>query len=257
MNNEKYLDHITHHRQRFDAHVAVLAASAVASIFGKNIATGGENIPAEGPVILAANHISHADTVLLNSYVYLHHRVPNILVKDGLMKAPVIGTFMRGIHALPVARGQGSGNQPTLDTALRILDRGDAVMIYPEGGTGRGEDFWPARGKMGLGYIALNSDAPVVPIAQWGAQDIMSRGDDGKQHVSLWPLRKPMRYNIGEPMSFARDIEEDGVTEGRKLAPEQIVTDAVMHRITEQLGVIRGEEPQGYYAEKAPDSTTA
>lgn len=247
MDKEKYLEHIAVDRQSFGAHLATLAVAGSMNAFVRYIPVGGENIPEEGPVIMAANHISYADTVTLNSYLYLYQRVPNILVKDGLLKPPVVGAYMRAVHALPVSRGQGAVNQPVLDTALRILDRGDAVMIYPEAHAGRGDDFWPIRGKSGLGYLALKSGAPVSPIAQWGAQDIMWRGDDGKQHVSLLPPRKKIIVSMGEPMTFHEDMIGKLDDPDERRFAEQIVTDAVMRQITEQLGVIRGEEPGGYY----------
>lgn len=256
MNPEKYLEHVGQYRQSMAAHLATFALAGAATAFGKHIATGEQNIPKDGPVILAANHVSYADTILLNAYFYLFQRIPNILAKDNLFKPPIIGSYMRAIHALPVARGQGAANQPVLDTALQVLDRGDAVMIYPEGSAGRGEDLWPIKGKSGLGYLALKSSAPVVPVAQWGAQDIVWRGDDGKQHASLWPLRKPIDIAIGEPLIFSETSSETDTATGKRLGLEQRITDVVMHKITQQLAEIRSEEPKGYYSKERGDVTS-
>lgn len=253
MISERYLEHVGEKRQSFGAHLATLAVAGASAIFSKHIVEGEDKVPKDGPVILAANHISYADTVILNAYFYLFQRVPNILVKDNLFKIPVVGSYMKSVHALPVARGQGAGNQPVLDTALKVLDRGDAVMIYPEGTAGRGEDTWPIKGKSGLGHLALESGAPVVPVAQWGAQNIMRRGEDGKQHVSLWPLRKPIDISIGEPLIFSKSSPEIQTSEDNHLVQEQIVTDLVMRAITHQLAEIRDEQPKGYYAEEARD----
>ncbi|MFZ1301844.1 MAG: lysophospholipid acyltransferase family protein [Candidatus Microsaccharimonas sp.] len=245
MEAEKYLEHVATKRQSFGAHLAATSIAGLAMLEARCDADGQENIPTDGPVIFAANHLSDADAVVLNGYLYLFHRVPTILAKDGLFKPPIVGDYMRGIHALPVARGAGAANVPILDTALRVLDRGDAVMIYPEGSSGRGEDYWPIRGKSGLGYLALNSDAPVIPIAQWGAQNILWRDETGKKRLSLWPPRKPIDISIGEPMHFsAEDFSEELSGNQRN----QAVTDLVMNAITKRLATIRGEDPKGYYA---------
>ena len=246
MNNpEKYLEHVATKRQSLGAHFAATGVASLAMLEAKMNVTGQEHIPEDGPVIFAANHVSDADAVVLNGYLYLHHRVPTILAKDGLFKPPIIGNYMRGIHALPVARGAGVANLPVLDTALRVLERGDAVMVYPEGSSGRGEDYWPIRGKSGLGYLALHSEAPVIPIAQWGAQNILHRDENGKKRISLLPLRKPVDVVIGEPMSFTPDMLPEGLNDNQQ---NQAVSDLVMSAITRRLAEIRGESPKGYYA---------
>lgn len=248
---EKYLEHLSQHRPSIGGRIATFGAAATMMAAERYIPIGGENIPTEGPVIIAANHISYADTVTLNAYLLMKHRQPNILVKDSLLKIPVIGSFLKSGHVLPIHRGQGAANIPVLDTAVDVLDRGDMVVIYPEGSAGRGEDTWPTRAKSGLGYLALRSGAPVVPVAQWGAQDILWRGEDNKQHIARWPFGKPITINMGEPLTFSAEQFSDDLRDTEK---NQIVSDVVMQTITEQLSFIRQEEPKGYYTPTSPSS---
>lgn len=204
--------------------------------------TGAVNIPAQGPVILAANHISEFDPVVFAAWVHRRVRpMPTIFAKEGLFRPPVAGDYMRAIHAIPVLRGRGSENEAYFDAGLRALDRGGAVVIYPEGTSASGEGLWPRSGKPGIGYLALNSGAPVVPIAQWGAQAFIRRDAQRNRHVSFWPLPKPIDISVGQPMNFTPESVAFNDT-----AKNRAVADAVMSAITRQLVQIRGEQPSDH-----------
>lgn len=246
MSAERYLRHIAERDPSLPARMLTDALATIAMATGKYDVTGADNIPTEGPVILAANHISEFDPVIFNAWVHRRgRRQPTIFAKQALFTPPVAGHYMRAIHAIPVLRGKAGANIPYFDAGLRVLDRGGAVVVYPEGTSAGGEGLWPKRGKPGIGYLALNSGAPVVPIAQWGAQAFMNRDSDGNRHVSFWPLPKPISLNIGESLQFPASETAFDDTESN-----QAVSDAVMRAITDQLSELRDEAPRGYYAPK-------
>lgn len=251
MEKEKeYLQHIGEHDVGLAGRVGTLALANFVTSIERFIPMGTENIPADGPAIIAANHISYADTLMLNGYLLRNHRQPHIIVTDGLLNIPVVGSFLRSGHTIPVKRGEGAAaNLPALDTAVKVLDRGDMVVIYPEGGAARGEDRWPIKAKSGLGYIALNSGAPVIPVAQWGSQEIMWRDENRKHRFARWPFGKNIIVNAGKPMTFSREQFPDM----EKNQQNQAVSNAVMSAVTEQLAFIRGEEPKGYYAKPSAE----
>ncbi len=213
---------------------------------------GHEHVPATGGVILAANHISHADPLTLCDYVlYGVHRVPRFMAKDTLFKGNgLVGRTMRGAKQIPVYRRTADASLALRD-AVAALDRGECIVIYPEGTVTRDPGKWPMQAKTGVARLALLSGAPVVPVAQWGAQDLLDTYRSGR--VSLRP-RRPMRFRVGPPVDLSR-------WQGRELTAEVLreATDAVMDAITAELEVLRGERAPAtrYVHLPAPQRRTA
>jgi 1-acyl-sn-glycerol-3-phosphate acyltransferase len=137
--------------------------------------SGQEHVPASGGVILVANHVSDVDPLLLAYYVYLSGRIPRFMAKSELWRVPGIRRILRGAGQIPVHRGGGDA-QDALSDALAALRAGQALVIYPEGTITRDPDYWPMRGRTGVAWLALTAGVPVVPVAQWGAQNLLGRG---------------------------------------------------------------------------------
>jgi 1-acyl-sn-glycerol-3-phosphate acyltransferase len=97
------------------------------------------------------------------------------MAKSELWRVPGIRRILRGTGQIPVHRGGGNG-QDALPDALAALRAGQALVIYPEGTITRDPDYWPMRGRTGVAWLALTAGVPVVPVAQWGAQSLLSRG---------------------------------------------------------------------------------
>lgn len=121
---------------------------------------GQHHVPADGPVVLAANHAGVVDGPVV---VGVAPRPLHVLVKEEMFHGPV-GLLLRSAGQIPLDR---SGGRQALTTALGVLRRGGAVGVFPEGNRGRG-DVTTARA--GVAWLALNGHAPVVPVAVLGTR---------------------------------------------------------------------------------------
>ena len=194
--------------------------------------SGVSHVPAGG-VVLAANHISYADPITLCDFV-LHdlRRAPRFLAKRELFRGNgLVGRVMRGAGQIPVDRHTADASR-ALGPAVAALARGETVVIYPEGTVTSDPAGWPVRARTGVARLALLSGAPVVPVAQWGAQEVL---DPRRRRLSLRP-RRPMHFRVGPPVDLSR-------WQGSELTGEVLreATDAVMDAITAELEVLRGE----------------
>lgn len=149
---------------------------------------GAEHVPATGPVLLAANHVGLLDGPLLLGTA---PRPLHILVKDSMFTGPV-GWVLRRAGQIPVDRESG---RAALVTALEVLRRGDAVGMFPEGHRGRG-DVQDAR--HGVAWLALQSGAPVVPVAILGTR----RAGQGSNHLPR--PRTRLHVELGAPVVVGR-----------------------------------------------------
>src|SRR5437764_6781471 len=98
--------------------------------------------PRDGGVIIAINHISHLDTVLMARFVWQSGRVPRFMIKSGVFSKPVLGRIMSGAKQIPVYRGTTDAANSLRD-AVTALDDGEAIVIYPEGTITRDPAQWP------------------------------------------------------------------------------------------------------------------
>ena len=162
---------------------------------GRPSVSGLENIPQAGAAILASNHLSIIDSV------YLPLIVPRPVVFPAKAEyfsargpiGRVWAAYLRSTNQLAINRDGARAAQETLDAALEILRAGDLFGFYPEGT--RSPDGKLYRGRSGLGYLALNSGAPVIPVAMLGTRKMMP---PGKSY--LVPAK--IRVKIGQPMTF-------------------------------------------------------
>lgn len=201
---------------------------------------GTEHVPKSGGVILVANHLSYADPLPFVRFVWDSGRIPRILVKAGLFRSKLTGPVMRGAAQIPVHRGS-TGAGDSLRDAVAALERGEAVCIYPEGTVTRDPDWWPMQAKTGVARLALQTDVPVVPIAQWGAQFFYDRYN---HKLSLLP-RKRIQISAGPPVDLS---EHRGKPVTADLLRE--VTDVIMRAVREELGTIREQTPPSVFFER-------
>ena len=148
---------------------------------------GREHIPGGG-VVLAANHRSFLDPFAIG---YCLPRPVYFVAKQELFRNPILGWFLNCMGAFPIRRGES--DEESMETAQQLLERGDAVVIFPEGTRIRAGSL--AKPKRGVGRLALQSGAPVVPIAITGSE----RARDG------WKI-KPVKVHVrcGPPLTFPR-----------------------------------------------------
>lgn len=196
--------------------------------------SGGENLPVDGPYVLAPNHVSEFDPVIVAVTVWRLGRAPRFMAKESLFRVPVLGAALRGTGMIPVPRASSSaGARETIRQAEVLVDHGRGVIVYPEGSLTRDPAMWPMRGKTGAVRLAAAGNIPVIPMAHWGVQEILPRY--GK--LRLFPLRKRVRVIIGEPLDVT------SAEEGDTPASMTRATATVMDRIAELLGRLRGEQP--------------
>jgi len=211
-----------------------LAAVAVplTGLLAKIRVRGGEKLPRSGPYVLAPNHHSEIDPLIVAVATWRLGRAPRFLAKESLFRVPVLGWVLKRSGMVPVARSRGAAAQ-ALAQAKELAANERGVIVYPEGTLTRDPDLWPMRGKSGAVRLALAGDIPLIPMAQWGTQAVMPRY--GK--LSLFPPRKPITVLIGDPVDLSdlrgRLNDQAAITAG---------TERLMAAITALLEELRGEK---------------
>jgi 1-acyl-sn-glycerol-3-phosphate acyltransferase len=181
---------------------------------------GIENVPREGPAIIASNHLSFADHFF--GPLPLPRKV-TFLAKAEYFTAPGLKgllkkAFFSGVGGIPVDRAGGQASERAINTGLRVLAQGKLLGIYPEGT--RTPDGRLYRGKTGVARLALESGAPVIPCAMLGTFQLMPSG-------KLIPrLRYRPGVRFGRPLDFSRyaGLESDRLV-------LRAVTDEIMYAI--------------------------
>jgi 1-acyl-sn-glycerol-3-phosphate acyltransferase len=199
---------------------------------------GLENVPRIGPLILASNHRSFIDSVVIPAVV---PRPVNFLAKSDYfegrgVKGRFVKEWFETFGALPVDRDDSKAALASLDTALAVLADGGAFGIYPEGTRSRDGRLY--RGRTGVAQLALTSGAPIVPVGLVDTDRLQPVGSNRPRLV-----RVTVRF--GEPIDVRGRY--DGVPPGRA---RREITDAVMTEIQK----LTGQEPAGVYNDRAPDA---
>jgi 1-acyl-sn-glycerol-3-phosphate acyltransferase len=192
---------------------------------------GQERLPRTGGVVVCVNHISYFDPLTCAHFVYDAGRCPRFLAKASVFRIPVAGRIIRGAGQIPVFRDTGEAGL-AFTAAVDATSRGECVVIYPEATITQDPDLWPMTGKTGAARVALRTGAPVIPVAQWGPQDVLAP-------YARWPRllpRKTIHVAAGPPV----DLSEFA---GRELTPQvlQAATTRILDAITAALESIRGE----------------
>ncbi len=214
-----------------------LAAMVVplVSLIAKIRVTGAEKLPREGSFVLAPNHYSEFDPLVVAVAVWRSGRAPRFMAKESLFKVPVLGWFLHRTGMIPVARtSSASSAKQTMKQSAALVEHGRGVIVYPEGTLTRDPDLWPMRGKSGAVRLALADGIPLIPMAQWGTQAIMGRYQKG---LSLWPLRKPVHVLIGDPI----DVSDLRARASEPAALNEATT-RLMNAITVLLEQLRDEK---------------
>ena len=203
------------------------------NVLGRYRTQQGDYLPRTGPVVVAPNHLSEIDPLVIGLSIWKLGRAPRYLGKASLFTVPVFGWLLRKSGQIPVERAGSRGSDP-LAAANQLVENNLVVVVYPEGTLTRDPDLWPMRGKSGAARIALTAGVPLIPVAHWGTQKIMPRY--GKK-LSVFP-RKNVDVRFGPPVDLS-------AFEGRPLNSTMLAeaTDLLMVAITGLLAELRGEEP--------------
>lgn len=191
----------------------------------------GEKAPATGAFILAPNHYSEIDPLVIGVAMWKVGRMPRFLAKASLFTIPILGAIMRRTKQVPVQRTRAARSADPLAVARQITEHGLAVIIYPEGTLTRDPHYWPMRGKFGAVRMALDADIPIIPLAHWGTQLVLPRYG----RLSVFP-RKTIVVKYGDPVDLS-------AYRGKPVnnALLAAATNDVMNDITDLLEELRGE----------------
>jgi 1-acyl-sn-glycerol-3-phosphate acyltransferase len=194
---------------------------------------GIEHVPLSGPVVIASNHLSFADSVVIpvvapRKVVFLAKE--EYFTGSGL-KGWATRMWFEGLGMVPVDRADTRAALNSLDVALDVLRRGEAFGIYPEGTRSRDGRLY--RGRTGVAQLALTAGAPVVPVGLIGTADLQPVD-------SRWPRRAKVTVRFGAPIDFTGRF--DGVPPGRA---RREATDEIM----DAIWALTGQERVASYNE--------
>jgi 1-acyl-sn-glycerol-3-phosphate acyltransferase len=198
---------------------------------GRPKVIGLKNIPLAGPAILASNHLSVIDSMYLPLVISRPVVFP-AKAEYFAARGPIgrlWAAYLRSTNQLQLERGGARSAFATLDAAVDILRRGELFGFYPEGT--RSPDGRLYRGRPGLGYLALNSGAPVIPVAMMGTRKMLPPG--------TW-LPRPTRIEIriGDPMTF-EDLASVPAAKARRVIADRVIA---------AIGELSGQEYVHEYA---------
>jgi 1-acyl-sn-glycerol-3-phosphate acyltransferase len=188
-----------------------------------------DRMPEHGGVLVAVNHISQADTATTARLIWQTGRIPRFLIKSTVFGWPIVGRTMKGAGQLPVYRASEHAADSLRD-ASAALQRGECVIIYPEGTITSDPDYWPMQAKTGVARLVLaNPDIPLVPIGQWGAHLTLGRGG----RFRPFP-RHRHEASLGQPLDLSR-------YRGKEPSAELLreVTDEIMAAVTSEVRTLR------------------
>ena len=199
--------------------------------------TGAENVPRTGGVLLASNHLSFADSIVIPS---VSPRPVHFLAKSDYftgsgIKGAAQRAWVEATGMLPVDRDDPQAALGSLAVALEVLGKGEAFGIYPEGTRSRDGRLY--RGRTGVAHLALTAGVPVVPVGLRGTAELQPVG-------SSLPRLAKVTVEFGQPIQVAGRF--DGVPLGKA---RRALTDEVM----EAIAALSGQDVAGVYNERPAD----
>jgi 1-acyl-sn-glycerol-3-phosphate acyltransferase len=206
-----------------------------------------DKVPQTGGVIFVVNHISNADPLAVGQFLAFSGRWPRFLAKISVFQIPVVGRIIAACGQIPVQRGSAQ-SKDALVAAAQAIEQGRALVIYPEGTITRDPNLWPMGGKTGAARLAFQTGCPVVPLGQWGAQELMPGLKP--RFPKLFP-RKTLRVAAGDPVPLD-DLRSEPVT-----APTlDEATTRILDAITVLVAELREATPPAYRYDPRTEMTT-
>jgi 1-acyl-sn-glycerol-3-phosphate acyltransferase len=193
---------------------------------------GAEHLPGEAGFVACSNHISHFDPFTLAEFLYDNGCPPRFLGKEAVFRIPVLGRLVAATGQIPVYRESADAGR-ALAAAVAGVQEGECVVIYPEATLTRDPDLWPMVGKTGAARLALMTGCPVVPVAQWGPQEILA---PYSKRPRLLPPKK-VHVLAGPPVDLSRFADRP-----LDAATLREATDAILDAIADLLAQLRGQD---------------
>lgn len=210
---------------------AVVVLKSVLVPLTKRDWRGAENLPRTGGFVVCPNHVSHADPLGFAHFLYDNGHPPYFLAKESLFRLPLLGRWIAATGQIPVYRSTHRAADAAAG-AIGAVGDGRCVPIYPEGTITRDPDLWPMPGRTGAARVALATRCPVVPVGQWGAQDIL---EPYGSRLHLFP-RKTLHVLAGPPVPLDDLYEQPPTAAALREATARIMT-----AITALVADLRGE----------------
>lgn len=192
---------------------------------------GQEHLPRSGGCVVVTNHISHFDPFSFAHFVNDSGRCPRFLAKASVFDIPVFGAIVRNAGQIPVYR-ESTDATGAFRAAVAAVEQGECVVIYPEATLTRDPQLWPMAGKTGAARVALTTGCPVIPTAQWGANEVLA---PYAKVPRLFP-RKVMHVWAGPPVDL-----DDLRDRGQSAEVLREGTNRITAAVTALLSEIRGE----------------
>lgn len=215
-------------------HLCTKLAVPPVRLWFKFRAEGLDRIPKCGPAILACNHLSYLDPFSNGCAVIDAGRRPRFLAKQELFDVFLVGSALKGAGQIPVTRG--TREVTPLLKAKEALDRGEVVVIYPEGTVTKREDHFPMEGRTGAVRLSLMSGVPITPMASWGSQGVWQKSGKGSLKYG-----RPVWTAVGDAMDLSSRAAE---IDDRKAVKE--MTAQLMERLTDMVNDLRERYPPGW-----------
>lgn len=199
--------------------------------------TGLENVPRQGGFIVASNHLSFFDSLIIQA---LTPRDVAFFAKAEYFTTPgvkgkLMKSFFESVGSIPVQRGEQAASVAALDSLVEIIEGGSGIGIYPEGTRSRDGKLY--RGRTGVGWLALTTGVPVVPVGLIGTEKLQPAGTKGF---------RPAKFHIhyGQPLYF------DKLGRKHPLPQRRLATD----RIVDAIAELSGQERVDSYNQLPPDA---
>ena len=187
---------------------------------------GMDNVPKDGPIIMASNHVSFSDSIFLP--LVLRRRI-TFVAKAEYFDDWKTAWFFRAVGQIPIRREGGSASQRALETAREVLESGGVFGIYPEGT--RSPDGRLYKGRTGIARLALQTGAPIVPVAMIGTREAQPIGQvkpNFFSHITVRfgkPLTWPHLADEGDNRMALRNITDEVMFELRELSGQEYVNE--------------------------------
>lgn len=209
----------------------VLALRPPFTVMTRRDWAGEQHLPPPGVgCLVAANHLSMVDPLVVAHFLHDNGRPPRFMAKASIFDVPLAGGLLRKVGQIPVHRESANASL-SVQGAVDAVRAGECVVVYPEATLTRDPALWPMRGKTGVARIALEAGCPVVPLAHWGAQRMLAPYTK-VPHLLPPPL---MTVRAGAPVDLG------GLAGPRSARALREATDRIMAAIVGLLEGIRGE----------------
>ncbi len=193
---------------------------------------GAEHLPSHGGFVACSNHMTYVDPLTFAHFLIDNGRPPLFLGKEEVFRVPFVGWILRQAEQIPVHRETGDA-AAAFTSAVTAVEAGKCIAIFPEATLTRDPQLWPMVAKTGAARLALTTGCPVVPVAQWGPQEILM---PYAKRLRVLP-RKTVHVLAGPPVDLddlrSRPLDADVLTEA---------SGRIMRDITRLLEQLRGEQ---------------